>query len=480
MHKGSNRQSFHIRFLLLSSILICVLIACGQAFKQPLSSPAPANHSVITRTIPTPITRSAISGVPGNTVNSIVSNGVIYAGTINQGIYALRANNGSLLWHTRVEGAIEELPLVEQGIVYVSSYVGQNGPAYLSALRISDGIQIWRYRSNSYIYQPIVGSNQVYIAAQEDGLTALQTGNGTTIWHITGTTNQKPFLVNTILYLSMNIGNQPINVYALRADNGSVVWNHPGGTTDTFLLQGGVLYICCSQGTLSALRMRDGHAIWNQKIATNISLQPLQITDGILYLMATQISLGTPTASKPGHFPLALAMNAFISSATQHAKLPQKVGKPSLYVIRTSDGAVLWQKSLLAGNNSFASWFQVSQGVIYASILSIADQNNTVLMALQSGNGQTLWQNTIQGNPVSSLLNSGILYSIGAAEQSAVYALNMGDGRLLWSSSINGNVFNPPTLSKQLLSISTDTGIIYTLSIDNGTILWHYQTSPGS
>ena len=137
MQNNSNRRLLRETLLLFSIILLLLLSACDQALKQPTSTP---EKTVTARIIPTPT--MATNDPPGssdNTVQVTVANGIAYAGTSNQDVYALRTNNGSLLWHAQVEGSVQELPLVVHDIVYISSLVGQDGPAYLSALRTGNG-----------------------------------------------------------------------------------------------------------------------------------------------------------------------------------------------------------------------------------------------------------------------------------------------------------------------------------------------------
>jgi len=422
------------------------------------------------------------SGSSDNTVQVTVANNIAYAGTSNQDVYALRANNGSLLWHARVEGSVQELPLIEHGIVYISSLVGQGGPAYLSALRTSDGILLWRYRSNSYIYQPVVGNNQLYIGEQKDGITALQVNNGKTVWHVTGATNQSPSLFNNTLYASISSFTQADGVYALRTKDGSVLWNYQTTAASTLTIQGGVIYTCCLQGVFSALRISNGHLIWSKALDITFTSEP-KFVDGAIYLMTTKISLEVPTTASraQGFRPPFLAVGQLLGGNSKVSNtLPLKTGKTSLYALRVDDGALLWQQSL-QDNESFSGSFQISQGIIYTSVMSVQTQNSMILTALQSSDGRTIWQDKLEGDANGLILNEDVLYTIGAADKSALYALNMKDGRTLWSHSINANTYNQPELIEHTqILISANNGIIYTLRADTGALLWQYQTYTSS
>jgi outer membrane protein assembly factor BamB len=50
-----------------------------------------------------------------------VANGVVYVGSDDDGLYALNAANGTLLWSYTTGGAVESSPAVANGVVYVGS-----------------------------------------------------------------------------------------------------------------------------------------------------------------------------------------------------------------------------------------------------------------------------------------------------------------------------------------------------------------------
>src|SRR6202022_2211095 len=80
-----------------------------------------------------------------------LSAGVAYLGTVDHAVYALHASNGTVLWRQQVDGWVNSQPLVSNGVMYVSTFVGQNGPygevppGYIYALGASDGRILWRH-----------------------------------------------------------------------------------------------------------------------------------------------------------------------------------------------------------------------------------------------------------------------------------------------------------------------------------------------
>ncbi|TMC17131.1 MAG: hypothetical protein E6J33_08265, partial [Chloroflexi bacterium] len=50
-----------------------------------------------------------------------VFNGVVYAGSDDHKLYAIKADTGGTLWTVRTEGRVRSSPAVVNGIVYVGS-----------------------------------------------------------------------------------------------------------------------------------------------------------------------------------------------------------------------------------------------------------------------------------------------------------------------------------------------------------------------
>ena len=198
--------------------------------------------------------------------------------------------------------------------------------------------------------------------------------------------------------------------------------------------------------------------------------------------MATKISLETPTARSTGLLPQTMAVGSLFWSNGQAIAVkettPLKEGKSSVYAIRASDGTVLWQHPMNNGGDSFASWLQVAHGVVYTSVVAVANGNNTgIISALQSSNGAVIWQDTINDSPAGVLLAGGVIYaSAGAASGGAVYALQARDGALLWSYPIDGSVFNEPLLVGTTVYTGAGNGMMYALRAVNGILVWHYLT----
>ena len=212
----------------------------------------------------------------------------------------------------------------------------------------------------------------------------------------------------------------------------------------------------------------------------------------MIYILTTKYLLentATPTAQNAGFLSQTMAVGALLSTNVSNGQaaavketIPLKQGKASVYAIRASDGAVLWQYPMNKEGFSFADWLQVENGVVYASASDAESGGSTgYFYALQSGDGSVIWQDKVTGSPSGTMLSNGVIYSsVDDVSDSAVYALHTSDGGLLWSYPIGGSVYNEPILVGTTIYVGADNGMVYALRTDNGTMIWHYLTLPSS
>lgn len=482
--------------LLVLAVIFAGLLSFGKRTMSQPSHPRPtsvtgASSTPIPSSIPTPFATPIQSpGFSGRYLNVTIADGVAYVGTVNNAMYALRISDASLLWRSKINGVPTDRPQVGNGAIYISTYVGQNGPAYVYALRASDGSLLWRFKSSSYSYfsLPMAESSVVYVASQE-GVTALKTSSGTLLWHYSTTADAPapPLVVNGVVYASSYVNDGPGTLYALRGSDGALLWKYTTGSfISTPMVNNGVVYVTSDGGTLAALHASDGHQLWKQTLDASLT-QPPQLVNGVLYMTATKI-LPPASAARSGGSPLqvmaagALLWNTF-PMAPARQTVPHKQGISSVYAVRASDGAVLWRYTMGGGGYSWASWFSVEHGIVYASASAITNDNTSKgdIYAFDSGNGSVLWHDKVQASPGSALLANGVIYlsSSNSSDVGTVYALRAGNGSLLWNYPISGSVYDAPILNGAVVYVGAANGMVYALQAGNGKLLWHYQTDVG-
>src|SRR5579884_2317674 len=151
----SNGRRSHFRrggiWFALTTLLLTGLLACGSQTAQSgtgnsTSSRPKQTAPAIVRQIPLPTAKPIPAQVfTQHMLQAVVVDGVAYVGTVANAIYALQTSDGKLLWRANLDGSVNEPAVVSDGMVYVSTYAGQNGPANIHALQISDGKQVWEY-----------------------------------------------------------------------------------------------------------------------------------------------------------------------------------------------------------------------------------------------------------------------------------------------------------------------------------------------
>src|SRR6266567_1848114 len=385
---------------ILTAIVLClglaflvanVVLLPHQSSKQSSHSGSPAAASTAT-----PATSNTSNDY---SVNTTIVNGVAYVGAANGAVYALRSDNGSLLWRHKIDPGAGAAPLVDSGTVYITAGMSDVGPGYLYALRASDGVQLWHDTTRGSSYNSLVVDNQV-------------------------------------VYTSASGDNGPGTVYALRASDGMQLWHYSTTTfTSVPAVVNGIAYLVSDQ-ELSALQASNGRLLWRATVQGNSGLLPPQVINGVLYFITTKISFegtATPT-SQVNILPQVGTMGNLLQSVLRMAPvkqtLPLKGGVSSVYAVRISDGAVLWHYTMSKENgNNWANWLSIENGTVYAG--TYVDQDKSYIYALRSSDGSVLWRQAMhRGMSANAFVASGVIYiasfiNDGSLNQGsgAVYAL---------------------------------------------------------
>jgi len=108
-----------------------------------------------------------------------VVDGVVYFGSEDHSVYALRASDGSLLWKRVLPNFVQSSPAVTTDTVYIGEEDG-----YLVALDRSTGAIEWRTKIGRYIVleSPVYANGVVYAASQQGGFAALDAATGERLW----------------------------------------------------------------------------------------------------------------------------------------------------------------------------------------------------------------------------------------------------------------------------------------------------------
>ncbi len=323
--------------------------------------------------------------------------------------------NLSLLWTYTTGGPVQSPPAVVNGVVYVGS---TDGNVY--ALKASTGALLWSYTTFSPVVA--VSNGEVYVGSQEGGLTtpfyALNASTGAVLWSwgtdvaVVG----PPTVANGVVYIGGIDWNNAVNA------SGSGVWRAltvpPYHTDSSMAFADGVLYYFPGEDR-------------------EIAVSSPAVANGVAYFATDMVSLNASDGSvQCGNLGVngVAAMNAitcavlwnytagggvtYSSPAIVNGVMYFGSDGGNVYALNTSTGALLWS---YANSGAVQSSPAVANGVVYIG----SDDNN--VYALNASTGAQLWSYTTGGSVESSpAIANGVVY-IGSNDNN-VYAFGLTDG----------------------------------------------------
>lgn len=365
------------------------------------------SHTAVNRLKPT------ATPLPTPTVNL---NGVtLYAGIPI--LSAIRATNGSILWHTNAFVSDVQPSAVSHDVIYsVHTQTDGNGTTTVRLLKI--GAKTGEAELDRAVDLPPLDAPSPHFTVAGDTL----------------------YVTSDTVGVGSLSGSQH-GVYALQASDGVVLWRHP--TTEPAitapLVVNGVVY--AGVGTsLVALRASDGTLLWQVPLLAN----------------------GKPALSQT------LASDARAIYVVAGEQVPENPNSDTgtnnvLYALRPSDGGVLWRFDLGGGYLQDAPPVVAQgMGIVYVSAgaspdeLAQGNQTSAHLYALRASDGKQLWQ--YREDAVHLTLPSGEKQTYGAnfnglsAADGFVYAYDLtnnvmafqgNNGALLWKKTYSGEHIPP-------------------------------------
>jgi outer membrane protein assembly factor BamB len=306
------------------------------------------------------------------TVGSItVTDGVVYAGTLQRAVYALHALTGRLLWRH----------LMDSGQTY-----------YLAK---ADGLVI---AANGY--------NGVTSAGYNGGVYALDPGTGKLQWLTVA-----PFAVglaaagDTVYAGTAIKSNITGGVTALSTGTGEVLWTYDNPTSvdvdGGLAVAGGVVYATTSHGEIYALNAKTGNVLWRDADQAITFATGLLVVDDVIY------------------------------ACSAHDK--QDNANPVLYALQARTGHKLWQHPL--GASPYSAAFDVGAGLVFAGVirgLNSSKPGAGELLALNAATGRPLWNVPVTGAIFSVTAGPGnVLYT--GDTHGVLDAWQANTGNHLWS-----------------------------------------------
>jgi len=221
-----------------------------------------------------------------------VAGGLVYFGSSDHNLYAVRIADGSLAWKFRTGQGVNSSPAVDNGLVYFTSLDGN-----FYAVNAETGEVKWKFATEGerrftangihgiqpvtesmpdpfdvFLSSPTLSGGMVYFGSGDHNVYALDAKTGTLQWKFaTGdVVHATPAVADGVVY----IGSWDRNLYALGANNGALLWkfqtgddpkqHNQIGLPSSASVTDGVVLFGCRDGHFYAVDARTGQQKWSE------------------------------------------------------------------------------------------------------------------------------------------------------------------------------------------------------------------------
>ena len=346
---------------------------------------------------------------------------------------------GNQLWNLALNKSTVKSPVVSGGFVYVECQPSFSSPTILYCINAATGSQVWKITDNFGSFT--VANGYVYVGAtilsgpfySQGVVYCLDASDGSEIWtkNVTGYVTA-PVIVGNAIYVSTN-------------------WHNP--STDT------------TSGFVYALDSVTGADLWSYEGPASTSFGTPVVVDGSVYVVSSFLagnSVGDFTGAYSG-----------------------------VYVLQASTGQELWNYTMqgsfislvVDGANVYVScdYYDVAKA---ANL--IADYDACGILAFNAQNGQLIWSDkfshvvssfTFAGSTVYLVSGSGFVNGQGnvASRNGFVYALDSSNGNVLWNYT-SGQSLGSSLFVSGNLCVGTSGGVCC-FNANNGAVIWNFTTT---
>jgi outer membrane protein assembly factor BamB len=334
---------------------------------------------------------------------------------------------GDIKWTFTTDGAINSSPAVVDGVVYVGST-----DSYVYALKADTGEKLWTFKTGSWVESsPVVVGGVVYIGSNDGFIYALDAQTGKERWSF-GTIygiRSTAAVADGIVYF----GSDDYWFYALDAMTGKLIWKYEIGTqvTSSPVISNGVVVVGSAEGVCYTLNAGNGRPRLRFETHSNVNSSPV-VNNGVGYFTDSSGNIFAVDI-QARNWPLENSIKVYWEALYFYGTAPKPlVSSGYIWEYKMGTKAKLTSSPALfgdilylgAGNNLFSldintqkpGWSFITKDVVSSSP-SVTDKAVYVgsqdgrFYAVDRATGNKLWDITTGGQITSSpALVNGVIY----------------------------------------------------------------------
>lgn len=187
--------------------------------------------------------------------------GVLFVGSYDNNLYALKVDDGKFLWKFPTEGGIVSKPAIFENHVYFGSEDNR-----LYAVSIANRKATWTYFTYGPIRSsPMTAEGHVFIGSDDASLHVINALSGRRAWSVEGgaPVRSTPLIYNDSVYFGAESGD-----FFCVDFTGRIKWRFKArrAITGSAIIHNGVVYFGSVDGTLYAMDAKTGWAIWRFRL----------------------------------------------------------------------------------------------------------------------------------------------------------------------------------------------------------------------
>jgi outer membrane protein assembly factor BamB len=303
--------------------LACVLFLCGCSLFK-VASTKNETFGFERQWAVSTLIEEHTGGAVSNKASPVIDGDILYQNNSVDGLVAVDATSGQILWRKKIEYGSESTPVIKDGVLFVGANDGQ-----FYALEKETGALKWTFPTRTEsLGSPVISGNLVIFLASNNVVYALDKDSGQQKWtylrrelfNITVRGASKPALYkgNAILGFSDGVvaalrvsdgkliwertlnlkkrfkdidspivieGNQAFatgfddQVYCFNPESGDLIWTIDAGGVHAVTLTDSLLFFATTDGRIIGANKNSGKIQWEYPLASGIATKPLLYKD---------------------------------------------------------------------------------------------------------------------------------------------------------------------------------------------------------